>query len=46
MAAASSLSRDLDGDRIKTGVITIGVAPDQRFDLVGSGHGEGSAVRP
>ncbi len=44
MATASSLSCDLDGDRIKPGVITIGVTPDQRFDLVGTGHGEGGAV--
>jgi hypothetical protein len=44
MATASSLSCDLDGDRIKTRVITIGVTPDQRFDLVGTGHGEGGAV--
>jgi hypothetical protein len=42
MAVASCLCRDLDCDSVKTRVITIGVAPDQSFDLVGAGHGGGS----
>jgi hypothetical protein len=41
MAASSCLCRDLDCDSVKTRVITIGVAPDQCFDLVGGGHGGG-----
>ena len=38
MALSRGLGRDLQGDRIETLVVALGVAPDQRLDLCGCRH--------
>ena len=38
MALSRGLRRDLQGDRIETLVVALGVATDQRFDLCGCRH--------